>query len=413
MATSMIRPFSLLVKPASADCNLRCHYCFYLDRCQLYPESSRHRMSRNVLRRMLESFFACPMPQYSVGWQGGEPTVMGLDFFRQAVALQQELAPPGAVVSNGLQTNATLIDDEWAAFLAKNRFLCGVSLDGPADIHDLFRKNAAGCGSHADVIRGIDSLRNHQAEFNLLTLVSKANVAQAVDIYRYLCDQGTMHQQYIPCVEFDADGQLEPFAINGTEWGKFLCELFDAWYEHDTRKVSIRYFDAIVAKLVDGVDTVCHLGRDCRQYFVVEHNGDVYPCDFFVEKQWHLGNIMETDWSALQGSSRYRQFGEQKRHWHDHCQACEYLPICAGDCLKHRVRDGVHRKGVMSVLCEGYRNFFAHTIERFEKLAESIRLERRMLEPRPAPPVDTRKVGRNDACPCGSGRKFKKCCGRN
>jgi len=241
-----MNPFSLLIKPASADCNLRCEYCFYLDRSELYPETKKHRMSQEVLERMISSYMALPQQQYTFGWQGGEPTLMGVEFFREAVRLQKKHGRMGAIVANGLQTNATLIDDEFAAHLAKYNFLVGVSIDGPEELHNTYRKNAGGGGSHADVMRGVESLKRNNAEFNVLVLVNKANVRQARRVYRYLCENGIFHHQYIPCVEFDENGELLPFAINGGEWGDFLCELYDLWLPDDTRRVSIRYFDALL-----------------------------------------------------------------------------------------------------------------------------------------------------------------------
>lgn len=404
-----MRPFSLLVKPASADCNLRCPYCFYLDRSSLYPETTVHRMSDSVLDRMIASYMSTDQPAYSFGWQGGEPTLMGTDFFRRVTDLQQKYGRRGSTVSNGLQTNATLVTDDLAAHLAGFRFLVGVSLDGPADIHDRYRVTAAGTGTHARVMQSIETLLRHQVEFNTLTLVTQANVARGREVYEWLVGRNFLHHQYIPCVELDRQGRSAHFAIDAETWGGFLCDLFDAWYPTDTRRVSIRLFDSLLHKMVDDSVVVCHLGRDCRQYFVVEYNGDIYPCDFFVTPELRLGNVFDTTWEQALESETYRRFGARKSEWNVRCDDCRWLHICAGDCMKHRFGAPTDPR-LLSHLCAGWRKFFTHTYDRFEGLAAAIRAERR--ESTAILDNAQPRVGRNDLCPCGSGLKFKKCCGR-
>lgn len=415
VAGARVRPFSLLVKPSSADCNLRCRYCFYLDRCSLYPDTKRHRMSDAVLERMIGSFLALGQPQNSFGWQGGEPTLMGLPFFERVTELQQKHGRAGALVSNGLQTNGTLLDDAFARHLSKFNFLVGISVDGPAVLHDRSRLTADGRGSHADVMRGMECLKRNAVEFNVLTLVNRANVGHAEQVYRYLCDLGVLYHQYVECVEFDAQGGLRPYAVMGEEWGEFLCRIYDLWIAGDTRRVSVRLFDSILTSMVDGVANVCQMGRDCRQYLVVEHNGDIYPCDFFVEKDLTLGNIMETGWADLQSSPVYAAFGRRKAEWNEACEHCEYLRFCAGDCPKNR-GPGRQDPRRLSHLCAGWKMFHAHTRDGFRRLAEDIQRERRaaaaqVRSERAAAVAASGQVGRNDPCPCGSGRKYKKCCG--
>ncbi|MBD3305550.1 anaerobic sulfatase maturase [candidate division KSB3 bacterium] len=410
-----MRPFTLLIKPASADCNLRCAYCFYLEKCHLYPDMPRHRMSAEVLEQVIKSYMATPQPMYSFGWQGGEPTLMGLEFFEQVIALQKTYGRRGSRVSNGLQTNAMLISEEMARLFGKYRFLVGCSLDGPADLHDRYRRTVAGKPTQAEVLRGIETLQRHQVEYNILTLVSQANVAQAREVFRYLVEQGHHYHQYIPCVEFDEEGNRAPFAIQGQEWGEFLCNVFDEWYPRHTSTVSIRNFDTILGRMLDGTANVCTLGQNCCQYFVVEYNGDMYPCDFFVEEPLKIGNVLETSWEDALASQTYQAFGAQKAHWNAACDTCRFLDLCAGDCLKHRVYGG-HSPQDLSWLCAGWQHFFRYTRSRFEKLAERLRRQRlrEARSPHPSqqpPPSKFSGVGRNDLCPCGSGRKFKKCCG--
>jgi len=410
-----MQPFSLLIKPASADCNLRCDYCFYLEKSALYPDSQRHRMAPEVLERLISSYMATNQPEYVFGWQGGEPTLMGVDFFREVTRLQQKYGRPGSVVANGLQTNATLIDDEFAAHLAQYNFLVGVSLDGPPELHDTYRTTASGQGSHAQVLEGIETLKRNGAESNALTLVSSANVGQAREVYHYLCDLGIYYHQYIPCVEFDEQGQPLPWTISGAEWGDFLCQIFDHWYQTDTRRVSLRLFDALLSLLVEGKSTICHLGRNCCQYFVVEYNGDLYPCDFFVEAERKLGNIATDSWEDLLRSSKYLNFGRQKAQWNSKCARCEFLPFCSGDCLKHRLFTDDKNPRTLSWLCEGWRQFYEHTLPQFQQLAWQLREERRAPGKPPREEIhrqaEAMNLGRNDPCPCGSGKKYKKCCG--
>ncbi len=409
-----MKSFTLLIKPASADCNLRCSYCFYLPKAGLYPETATHRMSDETLRNLVRSYMATAQPSYTFGWQGGEPTLMGVDFFRKVTAYQKEFGFPGCSVSNGLQTNGTLIDDEFAAHLAEYKFLVGVSLDGPESIHNRYRRYPDGSGSHPAVLKGIETLRRNAVDFNILTLVSKANVLQPHEVYRYLKELGFMYHQYIECVEFDKSGRLLPYAIDGDEWGDFLCGIFDEWIDGDTRTVSVRLFDSIVYKLVTGGSNVCAMGDDCRQYFMVEYNGDVYPCDFFAETELKLGNVLRTGWKEMAESETYMKFGERKRQLAEECLSCEYLELCAGDCPKNRPGRGSRTQQV-SQLCKGWKKFYSHALPEFRRLAEEIRNERS----RPAlsgsdsggAQAAGGKVGRNELCPCGSGKKYKKCCG--
>lgn len=365
--------FSLLVKPAGADCNLRCGYCFYLDRSSLYPETRVHRMSDAVLERLVRSYLATEQPVHAFVWQGGEPLLMGHRFFDRIADLQMAFGRRGSCVSNAVQTNGVLLDDRYARQFRACRFLTGVSLDGPAGLHDSMRRDCGGAGSHGRVLAGIEALRRCGAEFNVLTLVSKGTVGHAKTIYEYLVKEvGATFLQFVECVELDGRGGASPYSVSPTEWGSFLCEIFDAWYASDTRRVSIRLFDTILGKLATGRDLCCTVGSDCRQYFVVEHNGDVYPCDFHVSAEWRLGNVLSDSWDAMAGSELYRRFGARKRELPDACMACEYLSLCAGDCPKNRVGHGSGSARALSHLCEGWKMFYAHTLPRFRSLSKEI-----------------------------------------
>ncbi|OGV53221.1 MAG: anaerobic sulfatase maturase [Lentisphaerae bacterium GWF2_52_8] len=397
--------FSLLVKPASYCCNLRCAYCFYLKKSEVFGEGCL-KMDDHVLSVMMQKFMALRMPVSSIGWQGGEPTLMGLDFFRRAVALQKQFASPGQRIANALQTNGTLLDDEWGAFLHENLFLVGISLDGPPDMHNLNRVWADGRGSHEDVLRGMNVLRRNKVEFNVLTLVSSANQDHPLAIYKYLKELGVMYHQYIECVEFDGNGTLMPFSVAPEKWGEFLCTIFDEWYKSDVRAVSVRLFDSILVKILDGYPNLCMLGSDCRQYFVVEYNGDIFPCDFHVKMEWRLGNIVKDEFKTLMASPSYREFGARKHKLNQQCATCEYLSLCAGCCPKNRPG---HDTVNLSALCKGWKMFYGHTIERFKELAKKIAMERKELTRQRA--MGLPPPGRNVPCPCGSGKKYKNCCG--
>ncbi len=407
-----MRPFSLLIKPVSADCNLHCKYCFYLEKARLYPETKRHQMSDEVLDQIVKTYLSTPQPVHTFGWQGGEPTLMGLDFFRKVTSWQEKYGRSGTIVANGLQTNATLIDDTFAEHLARYRFLLGCSLDGPPETHDCYRRTTTGKPTHSAVLKGINTLNRHGVAFNVLVLVTQANVQSARQVYEFMTHNGFYHHQYIPCVEFGEDGRVHPFSINGEEWGAFLCSLFDMWYPKDINRVSIRHFDSILNKIVDGSTNVCTLARNCCQYLLIEFNGDIYPCDFFVEKRLKIGNVMDTSWADALCAPVYKEFGAQKNCWNEECRKCDCLSLCSGDCLKYRMYSD-QRPQSLSWLCTGWRRFIRHTRDRFQELAENIIGQQRKYKNKVREiPSRNSRVGRNEACPCGSGRKYKRCCGK-
>jgi uncharacterized protein len=409
------KPFSLLVKPTSADCNLQCTYCFYLEKHRLYPNAAKHRMSEAVLEKMIRGYLATDQSVHTFVWQGGEPMLMGIDFFHKIIELQKKHGRAGTRIANGIQTNATLINDREADFFARHGFLVGCSLDGPAQNHDWYRRTLGGGPSHAAVLKGIANLKRYGVEFNVLIMVTQANVNSAKDVYRYLIDQGIYYHQYIPCVEFDAKGSLQPYAIRGGQWGDFMCEIFDLWYSRDHQTVSVRHFDSILQKLVDGSCNVCTLADNCCQYFVVEYNGDIYPCDFFVREDLKLGNIMSMSWDETLFNKIYREFGTRKSHCEPACLTCDCWDLCMGDCPKYRVREpsGSHN---ISWLCNGWQQLIRHCRYNLQDMAENIResqirANQRLLRSKSSLGKIGSSTGRNQPCPCGSGKKYKKCCG--
>lgn len=363
-----MREFSLLVKPASADCNLRCTYCFYLDRKNLYSEEQKHRMSETTLEHLLQNYFAADQGIYSLTWQGGEPCLMGADFFRQVTELQKQIARKGSRIVNCIQTNATLVTPKMAAHMARYRFLAGCSIDGPAGVHDTYRKTSAGRPTHARVVQGIRTFTEHGVPVNAVCLVSSANVDHPRKVYAHLKNLGFRHIQFIPCLQQETGGNTPDPGITGIEWGDFLLRVFDQWFTDDVCKVSIRNFESILAKLVMDRATECRMADRCGQYLVIEYNGDVYPCDFFVQPGYRLGNIHKHSFSEIFTSSKYLEFSSQKSGWNPECGQCPYLELCQGDCPGFRSKHNLQK----SVLCEGWIYFYDKSLPRFKRIARVI-----------------------------------------
>ena len=395
----------VLVKPAGPDCNLACTYCFYRPKAELYPDSPRHRMSDEVLEEFIGQYMAMSGEQVAFAWQGGEPTLMGLDFFRRVVDYQQRLGQSGQRVSNSLQTNGILLDDDWCQFLAEYKFLVGISIDGPTDIHDHFRIYPSGNGSYEQVIAAQDRLQAHRVEHNCLAMVTPVNIQRPEEVYRYLTEELQLeYLQFIPLVEQDpATGELADFSIAPRDWGDFLCRVFDLWSRKAQSEVHVRVFDDLMTVYAGGEPPSCQWREQCGSYVVVEHNGDVYCCDFFVEPQWKLGNLVQTPLTELVKSERFAHFARRKSEIGEKCRECEWLQMCWGGCPKHRLVYA-DDASAPSYLCAGYQQFFAHSHEQLQRRV------RRWLAQQRNPAISYENVGRNDPCPCGSGEKYKKCC---
>jgi uncharacterized protein len=350
-------PLSLLVKPAGAACNLACSYCFYLGNSAAGGLPAAPRMPEAVLERLLARFLAVPQARHSVCWQGGEPALLGAGFFRTVVRLEAELGRPGQVVANSLQTNGTLIDEPLAALLAEYRFHVGLSLDGPADLHDRHRRGADGSASHARALTGLALLRRHGVEPTALVMVTAESAGRAREIYRCLRDLGLRSHHYIPCVEFDAAGSPRPGTISGERWGRFLNDLAAIWLE-DGAAISIRLFDAALGRLLGAADDLCTVASACGPCLVVDRDGAVYPCDFYVASDRRLGSVLTEDFDAVLGSPAYRAFAAAKADLPAACLACPHLDLCGGDCPRNRRGPGRPADGV-SWLCAGWRHFFS------------------------------------------------------
>ncbi len=370
-----MQPFTLLIKPSGSDCNVDCEYCFYKARTPQVGQG-RQRMSLEVLEKLVKDYMQLRFALAGFAWQGGEPTLMGLDFYEKTVELQKKYGVSGQEVGNSLQTNAILLNDKWCRFLHDNKFLVGVSIDGPKEFHDHYRLDHSGSGTFDRVMRAIESCKEHQVEFNTLTLINAKNVSHPDEVYDFLVGLGVRFLQFIPCVEVEpATGKIADFSITPEQYGEFLCRLFDRWYEHGPRNVSIRDFDSILSYYLTGRNTICTFDRQCSQYIVIEHTGEAFCCDFFVEPKWRLGNIFETPIEKLAASSMKRAFARAKQNLCNKCIVCRHLTICRGGCMKDRVPFDKDNFGRESYFCEAYKRFFDHATPRFMQLAARINAE--------------------------------------
>ncbi len=358
--------FHVMAKPTGAVCNLDCQYCFYLSRKSLYP-GSRFRMGEDVLEAYVRQVIeGQSTPVVTIAWQGGEPTLMGLAFFRRAMALVERYRRPGQRIEHTIQTNGTLLTDEWAAFLAAQDVLVGISLDGPRALHDAYRVDKRGGPTFDKVIRGLDHLRRHSVRYNILCTVHAANVAHPSDVYRFLRDDcSASFIQFIPIVEHlptpeDPEATSDR-SVDPSQWGCFLVEVFDEWLAHDVGSVFVQTFEAALASWMGLPASLCVFAETCGNAVALEHNGDVYSCDHFVTPEHLLGNIRTTHLVELVASERQRRFGQAKRDTLPrYCLDCDVLFACWGECPKNRFVSTPDGEGGLNYLCEGYKAFFHH-----------------------------------------------------
>ncbi|MBP7050167.1 MAG: anaerobic sulfatase maturase [Phycisphaerae bacterium] len=369
-----MQPFTLLIKPSGSDCNVDCAYCFYKSRASEIGHG-RQRMSDEVLERLVKDYLGLRFPLSGFAWQGGEPTLMGLGFFRKAVELQKRYGVAGQEVGNSIQTNAILLDNaDWCRFLHENKFLVGVSIDGPKELHDHHRRDLGGHGTWDRVMAAIRRMKGSGVEYNTLTLVNRLTADHADEIFDFLVGLGVRYLQFIPCVEVDPQsGQVAEFSVTPKQYGDFLCRVFDRWIAFGPDKLSIRDFDSVLCHCIGGRHTICTFDRQCSQYVVVEHQGDVFPCDFFVEPRWRLGNIFETPIEQLANCVQKKAFARMKGNLANKCLVCRHLAICRGGCMKDRAPFDRDNYGRESCFCESYRRFFDYAMPRFLQVAAQIR----------------------------------------
>ncbi len=438
--------YHVLAKPTGAACNLDCTYCFFLSKEMLY-RGSRFRMPDELLetyiKQLLESHRA---PTVTVAWQGGEPTLMGLDFYRRSIEYVEKHRQPGQTISYTMQTNGNLLDDEWCAFFKRHNFLVGLSVDGPRELHNAYRVDKGGQGSFDQVMQGWERLQAHQVATNILCTVHAANGDHPLQVYRFFRDEmGAQFLQFIPIVErataetlplanrgwgasgsgkrslYTQEGQMVTRrSVKPKQYGRFLSEIFEEWIRRDVGRVYVQIFDAALANWVGAPAGACVYQETCGHSLALEHNGDLYPCDHYVEPGTLLGNIRETHMIELVASDRQQRFGEDKRDTLPRtCRECEVRFACHGGCPRNRFLKTPEGEPGLNYLCAGYRLFYRHIDEPMRVMAGLLRQNRAPAEIMRWRAMEDARQDRgfsmaspNEPCPCGSGKRFKQCHGR-
>lgn len=389
------RAFHLMLKPAGSLCNLDCNYCYYLDKAEIYG-GREPRMSPEMLETVIRKYIeANDVPEVQFNWHGGEPTLLGLDFYRKAVELEKKYAGDKQVF-NTLQTNGTLLDAEWARFLRENDFLVGVSIDGPRDIHDRYRKDKGARPTFDKVIESIRILSGEGVRFNTMSTVNHASRGRGLEVYQFLKSLGGLYQQYMPVVEHvkyplgpkgeqnrkarpyivapeTPGAQLAPWSVDSLAFGKFMTDIFDYWVCNDVGQCFVGLFDATLACWCGVKPGTCVFGQTCGENAIIEHNGDIYPCDHFVYPDRLLGNIAQSDIANLMDSEKMLKFGIDKRNSLPRkCRACRWLFACNGECPKHRFNLSEKGETGLNALCEGYTHYFSHVAPYMDKMKELL-----------------------------------------
>ncbi|NPD92252.1 anaerobic sulfatase-maturation protein [Xylanibacter muris] len=376
MEKSVIYPFShplyVMVKPVGAMCNLACRYCYYLEKKGLYEER-RTVMSEHVLENFIRQYIgAQTQREVLFVWHGGEPLMLPVSFYENALRLQRKYAG-GHVIDNCIQTNGTLLTDEWCRFLSANGFLVGVSIDGNGQMHDMYRRTVGGSGTFSEVMRGIDMLVRHGVEWNAMSTVNSYNVGRPVELYRFFRDIGCRYIQFTPVVERtcggrlglpDADGsdfRLTDTSVSPEEWGVFLCEIFDEWVRNDVGEYFVQLFDATLANWAGVEPGVCSLSATCGNALAMEYNGDLFSCDHFVFPEYLLGNIGRGSLIDMGYGEAQNRFRRMKTDLPQRCRECEWRFLCNGECPKNRFVTDVSGERGVNYLCDGYRKFFSHS----------------------------------------------------
>lgn len=442
-AADQTRPtyFHVLAKPTGAVCNLDCKYCFFLSKEMLYP-GSRFRMADELLEAYIrQTIEGQNSPEITIAWQGGEPTLMGLDFFRRSIELERKYLRPGQTIQNTLQTNGVKLDDDWCEFFRENNFLIGLSLDGTREMNDAYRVDKSGAGTFDRVVNAARLMQKHKVEFNVLTTVHAANADHPLELYRFLRDDlGTKFIQFIPIVErttpeliniankgwgeklkdrplyVQAGNKVTDRSVKSEQWGRFLIAVFDEWVRRDVGTIFVQMFDAALASWVGAPAAMCIFSETCGTAVSLEHNGDVYSCDHYVEPDYLLGNITETPLVQLVGLDKQIKFGNDKRDTLPrYCRECDVRFACHGECPKNRFIQTPDGEPGLNYLCAGYMAFFKHIDHPMKLMAQLLRSGRYADEAMALLEAERKvwnaRTGRNDPCPCGSARKFKKCHG--
>lgn len=384
-----------MAKPGGPACNLDCDYCYYLEKGALYPGTSDFRMPDEVLETFVRKYIhAQPIPEVPFVWQGGEPTLLGLEFFRRVVALQKRYGG-GRPITNSLQTNGTLLDDECCEFLARNRFLVGLSVDGPREVHDRHRRDKGGKPSFDAAMRGLALLKKHGVEFNVLAVVAREHARRPLAVYRFLKSEGVRFVQFLPIVErmpgaeegrlglrlggppksgSGDDRAVTPWTVEPEEYGRFLIEIFDEWVRNDVGTVFVMNFEWALSSWMGLPPLACFFMPHCGRCLVMEHNGDLYSCDHYVYPEYRLGNILADDLGPVVESARQAAFGAAKETTLPRfCRECPVLRACRGECPKHRFATAPDGEPGLNYLCPGYKSYFAHIAPYLKWLAQVVR----------------------------------------
>lgn len=418
-ATRPFPSFHVMAKPVGAICNLDCRYCYYLAKERLYPDRTgmAFRMPDDVLEEHIRQYLTSQRsPVVSFAWQGGEPTLLGIEFFERVVDLQRKHRPTGVQIENALQTNGTLLDDRWGEFFKTNAFLIGISVDGPAELHDRFRYDKGSHPSHGKVLEGLRVLQRHDVDYNVLTTVNSANVVEPLRLYHYLKGLGARYLQFIPIVERAGTGRrVSQETVPAAAYGEFLCSIFDEWVRQDVGSVFIQLFDNTLSIWAGMGSPLCIFAKTCGDALVIEHNGDLYSCDHFVRPEHRLGNIRELPLAQLANSAAQVAFGTNKcDSLPGQCQRCEVRFACNGECPKNRFLTTVDGEPGLNYLCAAYLRFYRHARPAMDTmtalLAAGYAPREIMGRMRDADLARALRSARpNDPCPCGSDRKFKRC----
>jgi uncharacterized protein len=389
------RAFHVLTKPIGPICNLDCSYCFYLEKEELYPQNKSagsFRMNDQTLEKYVEQYIAGQdVPEIWFAWQGGEPTLMGLDFYKRAVEFQNKYCPPGKQIKNALQTNGTLLNAQWCEFLRSQDFLVGLSIDGPKPLHDRYRVDKAGRGTFDQVMRAWDLLKAHDVQYNTLTVVNREVSLHPLEVYEFLKSNGSIFMQFIPLVErvgptprqfapppllkiLEPVAEVTAWSVQAVQYGEFLTAIFDQWVRHDVGNHFVQLFDVQLGIEMGLGSSLCLFAETCGKALAIEHNGDLYSCDHFVYPTYHLGNIHNEDLSAMIESPRQQKFGADKRDTlPQYCRQCEVRQSCNGECPKHRFIQTPDGEPGLNYLCAGYKQFFNHIKPYMQAMAQLLR----------------------------------------
>jgi uncharacterized protein len=359
--TKYSRGFQVFVKPTGAVCNMRCQYCYYIEKDQLYPENNSFRMPQDLLEDyIMQHIMASPDEIITFSWHGGEPTLLGIDYFRKIVELQQKHKPKNKTIVNGIQTNGTLLNDEWCSFLANQRFSVGLSLDGPRELHNLFRRKIDGTNSFDQTLRGYHLLKTHGVYTDILSVINAINVKQPLKLYRFFKQLGAKFITFLPLVDHIPIGVSE-ITVPSEEWGIFLTTVFNEWVAEDIGQIKIQIFEEALRTAFSQEHSLCIFRPTCGNIPVLEHNGDFYSCDHYVEPEHLIGNLKETSLIELLENQSQQFFGEAKQKTlPSDCRECEVLDMCNGGCPKNRFKMSKDGYPNLNYLCSGYKKFFTH-----------------------------------------------------